>query len=344
MNCYILDDNISGGIIMKIAFYDTKDYDRIYFEKLAPQYGFELKFFETRFIPGTETLATGCDAVCLFVNDIINRETIEKLADIGIKVILMRCAGYDNIDLKACKDFGISVFRVPSYSPTAVAEYAAALLLTLNRKIHKAYVRTKEFNFKISGLMGITLRGKTIGIIGTGKIGKVMIEIVKGLGMNILAYDLFPDPNLDVNYVSLDELLKKSDVISLHVPLSPDSKYIINKNSISKMKDGVILINTSRGALIDTEALIAGLKANKFRGVALDVYEEEDEYFFEDRSLDIIKDEDLIKLVTYPNVIVTSHQAFFTEESLQAIAETTCENLKCFEEGGTCENEIAYTE
>ena len=271
---------------MKIAFYDTKDYDRIWFEPLAKEFGYEIVFYESRFIADTAILANGCDAVCLFVNDVIDETAINMLYDMGVKVILLRCAGYDNIDLKACEG-KITVMRVPSYSPTAVAEYAAALLLTLNRKTHKAYTRTREFNFKISGLMGITLRGKTAGVIGTGKIGRIMIEILKGFGMNVLAYDPFPDTSLDVEYVALDDLLKSSDVISLHCPLSSDTQYIINKNSISKMKKNVILINTSRGGLVDTQALNDGLRENKFLGVALDVYEEEDEYFFDDRSNDI---------------------------------------------------------
>lgn len=324
---------------MKIAFFDTKDYDRIWFEKLAPEYGYEISFFDTRCTEDTAILANGCDAVCVFVNCVLNKKTVDKLYDMGIKAILLRCAGYDNVDLEACKD-RIPVLRVPSYSPTAVAEYAAALFLALNRKIHKAYTRTREFNFKISGLMGVTLRGKTAGVVGTGKIGKIMIEILKGFGMNILAYDLYPDTSLDVEYTTIDDLLKRSDVITLHCPLTDDSRYIINKNSISKMKDGVILVNTSRGALVDTAALIDGLRANKFRGVALDVYEEEDEYFFEDRSSDIINDDELIKLMSFPNVLITSHQAFFTEESLEAIALVTCENLKCVEEGKELENEV----
>lgn len=324
---------------MKIAFYDTKEYDKIWFETLSKQYGFEIAFYENKFIAETAILANGCDAVCLFVNDVIDEKAINMLYEMGIRVILLRCAGYDNVDLKAAEG-KITVLRVPSYSPTAVAEYAAALLLTLNRKIHKAYTRTREFNFKISGLMGVTLRGKTAGVIGTGKIGKVMLEILKGFGMNILAYDPFPDTSLDVNYVSLDELLKQSDVITLHCPLSPDTKYIINKNSISKMKDGVILVNTSRGGLVDTQALNDGLRSNKFRGVALDVYEEEDEYFFEDRSNDIIKDTELIKLMSYHNVLITSHQAFFTEESLEAIARTSLDNLKAFIDGAPLENEV----
>lgn len=326
---------------MKIAFYDTKEYDRIWFEKLAKDYGYEIMFYESRFLADTAVLANGCDAVCLFVNDVIDEQAIDMLCDMGVKAILLRCAGYDNIDLKHCEG-KLAVMRVPSYSPAAVAEYAAALCLTINRKTHKAYTRTREFNFKISGLMGITLREKTAGVVGTGKIGKIMVEILKGFGMNVIAYDPFPDTSLDVEYVSFDELLKRSDVITLHCPLSPDTKYIINKNSISKMKDGVILVNTSRGGLVDTQALNDGLREKKFLGVALDVYEEEDEYFFEDRSGDIIKDTDLIRLMSYPNVLITSHQAFFTHEALEAIATTTLGNLKAFANGDPLENEVKY--
>ncbi|MCI1931821.1 MAG: 2-hydroxyacid dehydrogenase [Clostridia bacterium] len=326
---------------MKIAFYDTKEYDRIYFDKIAPQYGFDIIYYESRLNASTAVLADGCDAICIFVSDNADKETIDKLSEYGIKVILLRCAGYDNVDLKACEEKNITVLRVPSYSPTAVAEYASALMLTLNRRIHKAYMRTREFNFKINGLMGVTLRGRTAGIIGTGKIGKIMVEILKGYGMEVLANDLYPDENLDVEYTSLDDLFNRSDVITIHCPLTKDTKYLINKNSISKMKDGVILINTSRGALVDTDALIDGLVANKFRGVALDVYEEEDKYFFEDKSQEIIKDTDLIKLMAYPNVIVTSHQAFFTDESMEAIAQVTCDNLKEFEQGLEMKNKVS---
>ena len=324
---------------MRIAFFDTKDYDRQWFEKMTPKYGYEFSFFETRCTENTVILANGHDAVCVFVNDELNKNVIDKLYEMGIKAILLRCAGYDNVDLEACSG-RIPVLRVPSYSPTAVAEYAAALFLTLNRKIHKAYTRTREFNFKISGLMGVTLRGKTAGVVGTGKIGKIMIEILKGFGMEILAYDLYPDTSLDVEYTTIDDLFKRSDVITFHCPLTDDSRYIVNKNSISKMKDGVILVNTSRGALVDTSALIDGLKKNKFRGVALDVYEEEEDYFFEDRSGDIINDDELVKLMSFPNVLITSHQAFFTEESLDAIAEVTCENLKSLVEGKELVNEV----
>lgn len=326
---------------MKIAFYDTKPYDKTWFEEVAKNYDYDVNFFESRLRLDTVILSKGYDAVCGFVNDDINKEVIDALYDLGIRVLLLRCAGYDNIDLKAA--YGkICVLRVPSYSPTAVAEFAATLMLSVNRKVHKAYARTREFNFSLNGLMGVTLRGKTAGVVGTGKIGKLMIEILKGFGMKVIAFDVYPDTTSDIDYVTLDELMREADVISLHCPLTPETKYIINKNSISRMKDGVILVNTSRGALVDTAALIDGLKENKFTGVGLDVYEEEDAYFFEDKSNEIIESDELIKLLTYPNVIMTSHQAFFTHEAMKAIAETTLENLKAFEEGEELVNEVKY--
>ena len=324
---------------MKIAFYDTKPYDKQWFEPLAKEYGYGIEFFEGKLKEQTAVLAKGCDGVCIFVNDVLNKEVADILCENGVKVILLRCAGYDNVDLKGL-DGRIPVLRVPGYSPAAVAEHSAGLLLAANRKLHRAYSRTREFNFSIHGLMGFNLRGKTAGVIGTGKIGKYMIEILKGFGMEVLAYDPYPDTQADISYVPLEKIFQVSDVITLHCPLTKDTRYMINKNSISRMKDGVILINTSRGALVDTEALIDGLKSKKFAGVGLDVYEEEDEYFFEDRSNEIINDDTLIKLVAYPNVIVTSHLAFFTTEAMEAIATTTLENLKAFEEGKKLDNQV----
>jgi len=326
---------------MKIAFYDTKDYDKIWFEKLLPEYGYEIVFLESRLNEKTAVLAKGCKAVCLFVNDELNKETVQTLFNFGVSVVLMRCAGYDKIDLKACKD-KLTVMRVPSYSPTAVAEYTLAMVLSINRKIHRAYARTRDYNFKISGLMGTTLKGKTAGIIGTGKIGKEAVRVLSGLGMKIIGYDMYPDEKSGIEYVDLNRLFEESDVISLHCPLTEESKYIINKDSIGKMKDGVILVNTSRGGLIDTAALIEALEKHKFKGVALDVYEEEEEYFFEDKSNEIIKNDELIKLLSFPNVLVTSHQAFFTEESLQAIAEITLNNLRAYEKGEKPNNVVEY--
>lgn len=324
---------------MKIAFYDTKDYDKIWFEKILPQYGYEMNYLESRLNEKTAVLAEGCEAVCLFVNDILDKKTVEKLYNEGVRAVLMRCAGYDKVDLEACKG-KLTVMRVPSYSPTAVAEYNLAMALTINRKMHKAYVRTRDYNFKINGLMGTTMKDKTVGLIGTGKIGKESARLFNGIGMNVICYDMYPDTKSGLNYVTLDEIFEKSDLISLHIPLTEGSKHIINKESIAKMKDGVMLVNTSRGGLIDTKALIEAIEHNKFRGVALDVYEEEGDYFFEDKSDEIIQDDELIKLMSFPNVLVTSHQAFFTEESMQAISKVTLDNLKAFEKGEKSGNEV----
>ena len=252
----------------------------------------------------------------------------------GVKTILLRCAGYDNVDLKEAEG-RFDVLRVPSYSPAAVAEFALTLLMSLNRNIHRAYIRTRDFNFSINGLLGMTIRGKTVGVVGTGKIGQVMIELLQGFGVEILAYDPYPIEGLNATYVSKEELLKRSDIITFHCPLTDDTKYMVNADTIKLMKDGVIIVNTSRGAIVDTTALIEALKARKFGGVGLDVYEEEDEYFFEDRSNEIISDDELSRLLTFPNVLITSHQAFFTSEALKAIAETTLNNLADSEKGKT---------
>ncbi len=325
---------------MKIMFYDTKPYDKIWFQPLSEEMGYKIKFQEVKLNEDTAVLARNYDAVCIFVNDDAGKETIKALQEVGIHTILLRCAGFNNVDLKAAKEAGIKVLRVPSYSPEAVAEYAMGLLLTVNRQIHRAYVRTRDFNYNINGLMGIDLVGKTAGVIGTGKIGQMMIDILKGFKMRILAYDPYPAKGLDVEYVDLDRLFRESDVISLHCPLTKDTKHIINKHSIAKMKDGVILVNTSRGGLIDTADLIDGLMKRKFTGVGLDVYEEEDAYFFEDKSNDIITDEDLIRLTSFRNVVLTSHQAFFTKDAMEAIARITMENAKAVEEGTELKNQV----
>ncbi|MCM1159587.1 MAG: 2-hydroxyacid dehydrogenase [Roseburia sp.] len=317
---------------MKIAFYSTKPYDRIWFEPLAKEYGFSLHFMEVPCNEETIFMAAGYDAICIFVNDYVNKEMIEKLYEMKVKAILLRSAGYNHVDIKAAED-KIAVLRVPSYSPEAVAEYAAALLLSVNRFTHKAYGRTRDFNMSINGLMGRDLNNKIAGVIGTGKIGQAMIRILEGFGMSILAYDPYPVKGLDVEYVSLEELMKKADVISLHCPLTKETKHIINKKTIAKMKDNVYLINTSRGALIDTEALIEGLLSKKFAGVGLDVYEEEEGVFYEDRSNDIMEDELLARLTTFPNVIITSHMGFFTREAMQSIAIETLENAYALENG-----------
>lgn len=328
-----------GELTMKIAFFDTKPYDKIWFEPGALQLGFTIKFHEVKLNEDTAVLAKGCDAVCIFVNDEANEKTIEVLCQLGVKAILLRCAGFNNVDLKAAKG-KILVLRVPSYSPEGVAEYTTALLLAANRKIHRAYTRTRDFNFSINGLMGVDLHDKTAGVIGTGKIGQMVMDILKGLKMNILAYDPYPNLDLDVTYVSLDELFRHSDVITLHCPLTKETEYIINRESIAKMKKDVLLINTSRGRLIDTKALIEALDEKKFLGVGLDVYEEEDDFFFEDKSNEIVTNEDLVRLTSYPNVIITSHQGFFTKEAMEEIATVTLENALDLELGRALSNEV----
>ena len=324
---------------MKIAFYDTKPYDKIWFDPLAEQYGYKIKYFEYRLNPDTAILAKGFDAVCVFVNDTVNKEVIDILYESGVRAILLRCSGYNNVDFKAAYQ-KIHIIRVPSYSPYAVAEHAVALLLTVNRKTHKAYARTRDFNFSINGLMGTDLHNKTAGIIGTGKIGQIMIQILRGFGMKIIAYDPYPVPDADFDYVPLDEIMEKSDVISLHCPLTKETAHIINKNTISKMKPTVIIINTSRGALIHTGDLIEGLKERKIGAVALDVYEEETGFVYEDMSDQILDRSTMARLLSFPNVMVTSHQGFFTKEALEAISHTTLENVITFIEGKESPNTL----
>lgn len=324
----------------KIAFYDAKPYDRLWFDNLNNS-RYKFKYLEYKLNADTVQFAKGCDGAVAFVNDDINKEVIDTLYSMGVKILAMRCAGYNNIDFKAA--FGkLHVARVPSYSPNAVAEHTMALLLTLNRKIHKAYNRTRDYNFSLNGLTGFDLYGKTIGIIGTGKIGQVFIDICKGFGMNIIAYDVYPAKDKDINYVTLDELFTKSDIISLHCPLTEETHHMINSKSLSMMKDGVYIINTSRGALIESEALLKAIRDKKVGAAGLDVYEEESEVFYEDFSSSIIDDEILSQLVSLPNVIVTSHQAFLTNEALKNIAETTLENLDQYFAGESLENEICY--
>ena len=321
----------------KIAFFDSKSYDQITFDEQNTKY--EITYFENRLNEKNAKFAAGYDAVCAFVNDDLNAKCIEKLYELGIRVIAMRCAGYSNVDFRAAYE-KINVVRVPAYSPYAVAEFTMGLLLNLNRKIHKAYVRTREFNFSLVRLMGTDLYGKTVGVIGTGKIGRIFIDICKGFGMKVLAYDAYPAENSGINYVSLDTLLQESDVISLHCPLTESSKHILNRDAFHKMKKGVYVLNTSRGALIDTSALLDALNDGIVAGAGLDVYEEEAEYFFEDRSDEILKDDILALLVTKPNVILTSHQAYLTEEALSNIASITLKNLDDFFEERPLENEV----
>ena len=300
---------------MKIAFYSTKPYDKTWFEPLGEEYGFDINFLEIPCNKDTLFLAKGYDAICVFVNDHIDAEMIEILYNMHVKGILLRSAGFNHVDVKAAED-KIAILRVPSYSPEAVAEFAMAMLLTVNRFTHKAYNRTRDFNMSLHGLMGTDLNNKTAGIVGTGKIGQAMIRICKGFGMQVMAYDPYPNKSLDVEYVDLNRIFTMSDVISLHCPLTTETKYMINKESISKMKEGVFLVNTSRGDLIETESLIEGLLQTKFGGVGLDVYEEEEGIFYEDKSYEIITDDNLARLVTFPTVLITSHMGFFTKEAM----------------------------
>lgn len=326
---------------MKVAFFDTKPYDREFFEAEGEKHGIEFKFFETKLTEDTVSLCEGYDGVCIFVNDTANEAVIDGLYQAGVKFIALRCAGYNNVDVK--KALGkIHVVHVPAYSPYAVAEHAMAMLLTSVRRIHKGYNRTKDFNFSLAGLTGFDLYGKTVGIIGTGKIGMVFANICKGFGMNILAYDKFPNESAGLEYTDLDRLLKESDIISLHCPLTKETYHMIDKAAIDKMKKGVHIINTSRGALIDAESLLEGIKSRKVGGACLDVYEEESDIFFEDFSGHIVEDDTLARLITMPNVIVTSHQAFLTREALSNIAQTTVENISELVKKGFSQNELCY--
>ncbi|MBQ7827803.1 MAG: 2-hydroxyacid dehydrogenase [Clostridia bacterium] len=330
---------------MKIAFFDAKPYDRPSFEKYGGEYGVKFKYFETKLNEDTVDLAQGYDGVCVFVNDTVNKAVIDRLCELRVRIVALRCAGFNNVDMEYA--YGrIHVFRVPAYSPYAVAEHTMALLLTSIRRIHKAYIRSRDFNFSLSGLTGFDLHGKTVGVIGTGRIGRVFIDICRGFGMKVLAYDKFPAAGLDngdsVRYVELDELLENSDIISLHCPLTDETDHIIGKDALEKCKKGVVILNTSRGALVDAEALLEGIKSRKVGAACLDVYEEESNLFFKDHSGHIMEDDTLARLISMPNVIVTSHQAFLTEEALENIAETTVTNLVGFAETKQCPNELCY--
>ena len=330
---------------MKIAFFDTKPYDKPSFEKYGDLHGIKFKFFETKLTPDTVGLARGYDGVCVFVNDTVNAEVIDRLHEMGVGTVALRCAGFNNVDVKHARG-KVHVVRVPAYSPYAVAEHAMALLLTSIRRVHKAYIRSKDFNFSLSGLTGFDLHGKTVGVIGTGKIGRVFINICRGFGMNVLAYDKFPARDLAesgaARYVELDTLLAESDIISLHCPLTDETYHMFDADAIEKCKKGVLLINTSRGALVDAEALLTGIKARKIGAACLDVYEEESDLFFEDNSGHILEDDTLARLISMPNVLVTSHQAFLTEDALENIAETTVLNIVSIEKNGQCQNELCY--
>ena len=327
----------------KIAFFGAKPYDIASFDKVNEKYNYDIRYYKGHLNPNNLVLTQDAVAVCIFVNDTADAAVIDTMVNNGVKLLALRCAGFNNVDLKAAKG-KLPVVRVPAYSPYAVAEYSLALMLSLNRKIHRAYWRTRDGNFSLNGLMGFDMHGKTIGIIGTGKIAKILIRMLKGFGMRILAYDLYPDMKFaeeeSFSYVSLDELYRESDIISLHCPLTDQTKYMIDKNSIDKMKEGVMIINTGRGQLINTNDLIEGLKEKKIMAAGLDVYEEEGEYFYEDKSDKIIDDDVLARLLSFNNVIVTSHQAFFTKEALHNIAETTLRNIDDFRHHRPLVNEV----
>lgn len=348
-NCIFKLKLFTGGFFMKnkelkIAFYDACSYDKESFSEENKNFLFNIDFFDFHLTEKTALTASGYDIVCTFVNDTINRTVISILKKCGVKMIALRCAGFNNLDLEAAKEFGIKVARVPAYSPHSVAEHALSLLLSLTRKIPQAYLRTRSGNFTLNGLTGRDLCGLTAGIIGTGKIGKVMAECLSGIGMKIVMYDAYPDNDWaekkGFTYIPLIELFQKSDVISLHCPLTDDTKHLVNEKSLSMMKNDAVIINTGRGALIDTHALVKALKKRTIGGAALDVYEEESRYFFADWSADVIKDDMLARLLTFPNVIITGHQAFLTKNALKAIADTTLQNIVDFTEGKELKNEV----
>ena len=324
---------------MKVAFFDTKPYDTPSFEKFGKENDIRFKFFETKLNEDTAELAKGCEAACVFVNDTVNAAVIDKLCALGVKTLALRCAGYNNVDINHAMG-KLRVVSVPAYSPYAVAEHAMALLLTSIRRVHKAFIRTRDHNFSLNGLTGFDLHGKTVGVVGTGKIGRIFINICRGFGMNVIAYDKFPAKDSDIDYVELDELFSRSDIISFHCPLTDETYHMIDSNSVEKLKKGVVIVNTSRGALIDAEALLEGIKARKIGAACLDVYEEEEDVFFQDFSGHIIADDTLARLISMPNVIVTSHQAFLTEEALSNIAQTTVSNLIACHKGEECANEL----
>lgn len=326
---------------MKIAIYSTKSYDRKYIELINAKYNFDLEFFDFMLNESTARLAEHCEVVCIFVNDNGSRKVLEKLARLGVKIVALRCAGFNNVDLKAAQELGIQVVRVPAYSPEAVAEHTIGLMMTLNRRIHRAYQRTREANFSLEGLIGFNMHGRTVGVIGTGKIGIAVMRILKGFGMNILAYDPFKNPvveELGGQYVELDELYAKSHVITLHCPATPENYHLLNREAFAKMKDGVMIVNTSRGSLIDTQAAIDALKQRKIGALGMDVYENERDLFFEDKSNEVIQDDIFRRLSSCHNVFLTGHQAFLTEEALTNIADVTLSNVYKLKSGKVCEN------
>lgn len=329
---------------MKIAFFDTHSYDKKSFTEANKAFNYEIDFRDYKLNENTAMTAQGFDVVCVFVNDVVNEAVIKTLADCGVKLIALRCAGFNNVDLKAAAAAGIKVVRVPAYSPYAVAEHGVALLMSLTRHIPQAYLRTKTANFNIEGLTGRDLFGLTAGILGTGKIGRIMADILMGFGMKIIAYDPFPNTKWaqekNIEYVDLEEIFKRSDVLSLHCPLTEETKHIVNHDRMKMMKHDAVIINTGRGALIDSKALVHALKHGHIGGIGMDVYEEESKYFFSDWSTDIMTDDTLARLLTFPNVIITGHQAFLTTNALKNLADTTLENIKAFSSGNELVNEV----
>ncbi|MGB9098757.1 2-hydroxyacid dehydrogenase [Erwinia sp.] len=328
---------------MKLAVFSTKQYDRKYLEQVNEDFGFELEFFDFLLTEKTAKTAIGCDGICIFVNDDGSRAVLEELAELGIKFIALRCAGFNNVDLAAAKELGMKVVRVPAYSPEAVAEHTVGMMMTLNRRIHRAYQRTRDANFSLEGLIGFNMHGRTAGVVGTGKIGLATLRILKGFGMKLLVSDPYPNPlaiELGAEYVDIDTLFKESDVISLHCPLTSENHHLLDMSAFQKMKDGVMIINTSRGALIDSQAAIDALKLQKIGSLGLDVYENERDLFFEDKSNDVIQDDVFRRLSSCHNVLFTGHQAFLTAEALTSISETTLENLKMLSSNQPCPNEL----
>jgi len=328
---------------MNIAVFSTKKWVQEMFTEKNEAYGFNLHFLEVRLSEETASLAAGHDAVCVFVNDVVDKPVLEKLAEGGTKLIALRCAGFNNVDIRAAHKLGLAVVRVPAYSPYAVAEHTFALMLTLNRKIHRAAMRTRDGNFALDGLLGFDMHGKTAGVIGTGKIGQIVTRILQGFGCKVLAYDMYPNDALakaGVEYVELDDLYARSDIVTLHCPLTRQTHHMINHDTINKMKRGVMLINTSRGPLVDTAAVIHGLKSGHIGYLGLDVYEEESDLFFEDLSSQVIQDDTFARLQTFPNVVITGHQAFFTREAIANIAETTLSNVDAFAQNRACQNTV----
>lgn len=323
----------------KVAFYDTKPYDKVWFDELKNRYGIEIKYIENKLNADTAILASGCRAAVIFVNDTLDRKTAETLEKNGVECVALRCSGFNNVDLKGAEK--LKLYRVPAYSPSAVAEHAMAMLLTINRKTHKAYNRTKEHNFSLKGLCGFDLNEKTAGVVGTGKVGQTFARICRGFGMKVIAYDPYPVSGLGVEYVTFNDLCRRADVISLHCPLTSDTWHMVDGQALELMRQGVYIINTSRGALIDSRALLEAIKEGKVGGAGLDVYEEESDFFYEDVSDEVMDDDTLEMLLSQPNVLVTSHQAFLTREALRAIAQETLCNLRCFFDDVPSDNEVS---